>query len=422
MKTLVTICRIITGLLFIFSGLIKANDPLGLGYKMEEFFEIWNTGLAGSSFFLKNVLTGLFSFLHQHSLFLSVVVIAFEIIAGAALLLGWRMKLFSWLLLLLIVFFTFLTAYAYLAKNPDGSPKFTNCGCFGDCIPIPPLASFLKDLALTGLIVFLFVRRRWIRPVLSAKTTTMVMLLVTVSSFAIQWYTLNYLPVFDCLAYKKGKNISEQMKKPADAVPDSTVITFVYEKQGKQIEFTSAKFPADFDSSYTFISRYDKVIRKGKNNIPPVTGFILRGMTDQDSAAIVLAQPYAILLYCEDFSVPVSKWKDDFAALYTAAREKNIPAYAITRQREQAIANFKNTPFASIQVFTSDNTAIRTAARTNPCIYLLKEGTILDKWSYRRTNKATRKIKTLVVPPPAPEQANLPADSVPAPLENDKIK
>lgn len=331
------------------------------------------------------------------------------------------MKLFSWLLLLLIVFFTFLTAYAYLSKNPDGSPKFTNCGCFGDCLPITPLTSFLKDIALTLLIIFLFVKCKWIRPLFSHRVTMWTMLIVTLFSFFIQWYSLNYLPVFDCLPYKKGKNIAEQMKKPADAVPDSTMITFVYQKGGKQIEFTAKQFPADFDSTYKFVSRYDKVIRKGKNNIPPITGFVLKGITDKDSTAIVLSQPYAVLLYCSDFSVPVSKWKDDFAQLYAAAKEKNIPVYVITTQLEQAIAHFKNTPFAGIPVFRSDNTAIRTAARTNPCIYLLGKGTIEGKWSYRRMNKATRTIKSLVVQsPPAP--ATIHPDSIPPPVDNNKIK
>src|SRR5205085_4965337 len=146
MKPAVTIIRILTGLLFIFSGLVKAIDPLGLSYKMQEFFELW----------------GMTQF-NEHTLWLSVVMIAFEIIAGAALLLGWQMKLFSWLLLLLIIFFTFLTGYAYL------SGKFKNCGCFGDCIPITPLTSFGKDVVLTILIVFLFVKRKWIKPVFSAR-------------------------------------------------------------------------------------------------------------------------------------------------------------------------------------------------------------------------------------------------------------
>ncbi len=97
-----------------------------------------------------------------HTLWLSVVMIAFEIIAGVALLLGWRMKLFIWLLLLLIIFFTFLTGYAYL------SGKFKNCGCFGDCIPITPLTSFLKDIILTVLILFLFANRKKISPLFSS--------------------------------------------------------------------------------------------------------------------------------------------------------------------------------------------------------------------------------------------------------------
>src|SRR5580765_4578892 len=122
MKAAVNIARVIVGLLFIFSGLVKANDPLGLSYKMQEFFELW-----GMSKF------------NSWSLLMSVLMNAFEIIAGFALLLGWRIKLFSWLLLLLIIFFTFLTGYAFL------SGKFQNCGCFGDCLPITPKTSFEKD-------------------------------------------------------------------------------------------------------------------------------------------------------------------------------------------------------------------------------------------------------------------------------------
>jgi len=154
MKLAVNSSRIFVGILFILSGLVKANDPLSLGYKMQEFFEIWNQGLGKSSFFLNNTLINIFIFFHEHSLALAVVMIAFEIIAGAALLFGWRMRLFSWLLLLLIIFFTFLTGYAFL------SGKFRNCGCFGDCLPISPQTSFLKDLLLLILIGFLFMDRK----------------------------------------------------------------------------------------------------------------------------------------------------------------------------------------------------------------------------------------------------------------------
>src|ERR1700689_359737 len=143
MKILMSIVRAIVGVLFIFSGLVKANDPLGLSYKMQEFFEVWN-----------------FHWLDNYTLAFFLVMIVFEIIAGVAILLGWRMKLFSWLLLLLIIFFSFLTGYAYL------SGKVRECGCFGDCIPLTAGQSFAKDLILLVLIVFLFSVRDRIRPVL----------------------------------------------------------------------------------------------------------------------------------------------------------------------------------------------------------------------------------------------------------------
>src|SRR5947207_3501187 len=143
MKIILNICRIIVGVLFIFSGLVKADDPLGLSYKMQEFFEVWG-----------------WHFLDNYTLAFSVAMIAFEIIAGVAVLVGWQMKLFSWLLLLLIIFFTFLTGYALF------SGKIKECGCFGDCIPLTAQQSFIKDLVLLFLILLIFANRNKIRPAL----------------------------------------------------------------------------------------------------------------------------------------------------------------------------------------------------------------------------------------------------------------
>src|SRR5215470_17342107 len=179
MKFSVNIARIIVGVLFIFSGLIKANDPLGLSYKMQEFFEIWG-----------------WTFLHHYTLAFSVIMIAFEIIAGVAVLVGWQMRLFSWLLLLLILFFTFLTGYAYL------SGKVRECGCFGDCIPLTAGQSFMKDLLLLVLILFLFACRDRIRPALTKTGSIVALVLATVFSIAFQWYVLIHLPAVDCLPYR----------------------------------------------------------------------------------------------------------------------------------------------------------------------------------------------------------------------------
>ena len=385
MRIVVNTIRILVGILFIFSGLVKANDPLSLSYKMKEFFEIWNSDLEKSSVFFSNLLINLFQFLHDHSLSLSVFLISFEIIAGVALLLGWRMKVFSWLLLLLTIFFTFLTGYAFY------SGKFTNCGCFGDCLPLSPGTSFLKDIALTILIIFLFVNRKKISPYFSATTNFIVLTLAVVLSFGLQWYVLNYLPFADCLPFKMGNNISEKRKMPVNAIPDSTVITFVYEKDGKKIEFTADKFPADFKvPPYKFITRYDKVVRKGKNNEPPIKGFVLRTSAGEDSTDIILSEPYCFLLFCENFSTPVKYWQKDFEKIKVAADRKGIPVYIVTASTNEAKIALSKTPFAGFQVLECDFTAIRTAARTNPCLYLLKEGTVVNKWSYKRMAEAVK--------------------------------
>lgn len=390
MNATLTIVRILVGLLFIFSGLVKANDPLGLSYKMQEYFEIWKV-----------------MELNTISLILSIVLNAFEIIAGFALLLGWHFRFFSWLILLLILAFTFLTGYTYIT----GYPK--NCGCFGDCLPITSKTSFLKDVVLTFLIAFLFWHRDKIKPLFSRKTGTITMSLVILFSFGFQWYTLTYLPVVDCLPFKKGNNIYEKMQMPANAIPDSTVITFVYKKDGNDIEFTADKFPDDFNTdTYQFVKRYDKLIRKGKNNEPPIKGFVLSGESNIDSTQIVLAHPYTILLFCEDFSRPVHKWKDEFEKMYALARTKNIPCYLITGRMDQASKALLGTRFADIPVFKCDFTAIRTAARSNPSVYLLQAGNVSGKWSFKEIDKGTEQLKDIPAQPISlPEKENLLIDT-----------
>ncbi len=367
MKSLLNIARLIVGILFIFSGLVKANDPLGLSYKMQEFFEVWGM-----------------SFLDNFSLSFSILMIAFEIIAGVAVLLGWRMKLFSWLLLLLIIFFTFLTGYAVL------SGKIRTCGCFGDCIPLTAMQSFTKDLLLTALIVFIFIYKNQVTPLLSPKACGRILILTTLFSFALQGYVFKHLPIVDCLPYKLGKNIQQQMKVPAGAVPDSTVITFVYDKQGKQLEFTSDKFPDDFDDSlYHFVKRYDKVIREG-NAQPPIKDFVLTSLNGTDSTAAILEQKgYALMLFVKDQMNNSYDRNENAQLRFTIAyaKNKNFPLYVITNTRE-VIPQFAAATKDSAVTFMCDAVAIKTAARANPTLYLLKDGTIQNKWAYADFEKA----------------------------------
>jgi uncharacterized membrane protein YphA (DoxX/SURF4 family) len=373
MKTLINAARVLVGVLFIFSGLVKANDPLGLSYKMQEFFEKWN-----------------FHGLDNYTLAFSLVMIVFEIVAGVAVLLGWRMRLFSWLLLLLIIFFTFLTGYAFL------SGKIHECGCFGNCIPLTAGQSFVKDLVLVVLIVFLFVFQNQIQPGLSPVASGAILSLTAVVAIAFQWYVLVHLPVVDCLPFKVLNNIPEKMKAPPGSVPDSTEITMVYEKNGKRVEFNSSHFPADYDDSYKFVSRYDKIVRKGNADIP-IKDFELATGDGTDSTQEILEQRgYKLFIFMKDAEAYPQPWNQEFSVLLTMARSKKVPVYFITADYDHVNSWAAKAGIGDyITILKCDGTAIKTAARANPVLYLLKGGTILGKWSYADFGSALPDINAL---------------------------
>ncbi len=374
MKTALTISRIIVGLLFIFSGLVKANDPMSLSYKMQEFFEVW--GWKG---------------LDQYTLGFSILMIAFEIIAGVAVLIGWQMKLFSWLLLAMILFFTFLTGYAYY------SSKFKNCGCFGDCLPITPQVSFIKDIVLTLLIGFIFFNRKKIQPVFNNAFSAGIIILSALFSFGIQWYILKHLPFADCLPYKVDSNIQEKMKPPPNSIPDSTVITLVYTKDGKDYEFSATKLPADLNT-YTYKSRYDKLIRKG-NAIPPIQSFSLTNINGTDTTNAILERPgYTLLLFAQSIDARPANWKwndQSFTEIKQLSVQKEYPFFLVTSDPKSAVEGFANAKWDTNAVLACDNVPIKTAARVNPTLYVLNRGTIIGKWGYNDFDEALQFIKKI---------------------------
>ena len=382
MKTVLNFSRIIVGVLFIFSGLIKADDPLGLAYKMQEFFDVWAQ---------EGFLPGLMRAMDSYALAFSIIIIAFEIVAGFAVLLKWRMNLISWLLLILIIFFSFLTGYAYL------SGKFRSCGCFGDCIPITPGVSFSKDLILLVLILLIFSFRRRIKP--ANASGGLWVFLALLFSFGLQWYILKHLPIVDCLPFKVGNNIPEKMKIPPGALPDSTVISFLYKKDGKDVEFTADKFPDDFDDSiYHFVKRYDKLIRKG-NAEAPIKDFNLKTLSGIDTTKELLSTPgYSVLLFMKDIDEAGTSWLDKYRAIQELCYSKNINSYIITSSTADKISEF-NLKFAFLraQFLTCDPVPVKTAARADPTLILVNQGTIEGKWSYADFNSAIKKMKSLML-------------------------
>ncbi len=362
MKTIVIIARVLVGTLFIFSGLVKAIDPLGLAYKMQEFFEVW----AADGYF-KNLM----NWLNNYAVGFSLFMITLEVVLGLSLLIGWQKKLTSWLLFLLTLFFTFLTAFVLF------SGKIRACGCFGDCIPLTPIQTFTKDIVLTILIIVILIGQKFIQPLFKKMVGSIVVLLALIAVLWLQFYVLNHLPIKDCLPYKPGNNILELRKMPKDAVQDKFSYSFVYQKAGQKKDFDVAALP---DSSWTFVERKQTLIAKGKNNVPLINDFTFTSEFGTDTTEDILDQKgeYYLLFIKEVPKTNNTIWISQFNALFKAKKAAGIPVFAVT---SASIKDIQALLKSDIIVFTCDGIAIKTAARVNPTLFLMKGPVIQNKWA-----------------------------------------
>lgn len=360
MKYVLWLFRIVVGVLFIFSGLIKANDPSGLSYKMNEFFEVWHMYWA-----------------MPYSLALSIAMIGFEIIAGVGVLIGAAFRVFSFLLLLLTAFFTFLTAYVYLTD------KIKECGCFGDCIKISNAETFWKDVVLLILVLILFAFRKRIQPLFGGYVTSAIMILTAFFAFGVQWYVLEHLPFYDCLPYKQGANVWQKMQVPPGSVPDQYESVMIYEKDGKQQEFTMENYPWQ-DTTWKFVDRKDKLVKKG-NADPEIKDFTITDAGGTDHAQEILAtKGYTFFLFVRD---PEKARKDNFdnlRNLMAKANQLNIPFYVLSSGSQESTEAFAAANrLQGAEYMVLDATVSKTAMRSNPGLMLLKDGVIQEKWSFR---------------------------------------
>jgi uncharacterized membrane protein YphA (DoxX/SURF4 family) len=183
---LIWVCRILIAILFIYSGFVKANDYIGFGYKLDEYFgpDVFNM-----------------EWLQPSSVYLAWFISIFEIALAFALLLGYRMRLTMWLTLLMMIFFTFLTGYSAVTG------KVTDCGCFGDALKISPNESFMKDVILMLMVLPVFFVKKWIRPVPSSRIAGIVTAVVFALSGIYAYYCHENLPVVDYRAYKIGTDL-----------------------------------------------------------------------------------------------------------------------------------------------------------------------------------------------------------------------
>lgn len=365
-----TIIRIFVGVLFIFSGLIKANDPSGLAYKMGEFFEIWGNK--------EHFLPSFMLWLDHYKLFFSIVMIMFEIVAGVALIIGYRFKLFSYLILLLTIFFTFLTAYALFSGN------IKECGCFGDCIKLQANESFMKDLILLVLIGILVIFRKSIAQTFSNKTATALMILTFVLSLFMQWYVLKHLPFKDCLAYKVGNNLLKEMTPGPDYVPAEykSLLTYKNNKTGEVKDFDATNFPWQDTVTWSFVDNKSEMVSPAKNE-PAIKDFVINDYSGQDLTQTILSyQGNLFLLFMKDADEANTDNLDALKTLAEDCKKANIPLLCLSASNDIATKAFNEKNKTTFDFYTLDGTVCKTAMRSNPGIMLLKNGTVAGKWSY----------------------------------------
>jgi uncharacterized membrane protein YphA (DoxX/SURF4 family) len=365
MKIAVTIARILVGGLFIFSGLVKAIDPLGLSYKMGEFFEVW-----GRTSFLK----GTMDWLGEYSFWFSIVMITLEVALGVALLAGWNRKVTLRLLLLLTLFFTFLTSYVLFTD------KIRACGCFGDCIPLTPIQTFTKDVVLLLLIIFLLRKRTYIEPILKSPLPFLFVLVSIIATGLLQMHVVEHLPIVDCLPFKKGNDILELRKMPKDAVPDKFEYVFVYEKDNVQKEFSMKQLP---DSTWKFKDRKQILLEKGKNNVALINDFSLTAADGGDSTETILSKDHYYLFFIKNMEeAVVERWQNIFRDVVKKAKEKNMMIYVVTSDTKYADGFFNQVNNYNLPIFTTDGTAIKTAARATPTMFEMKGPVVQQKYSW----------------------------------------
>lgn len=373
MKISVTIARILVGVLFIFSGLVKAIDPLGLTYKTQEFFEVWaREGYAPM----------IMNWMYNHSFLFSLIMITLEVVLGVALLAGFYKKLTLRLLLALMIFFTFLTSYVLF------SGKIATCGCFGDCIPLTPIQTFTKDIILLVLIIFLLVKQQYITPIGKNLLPLILVLGSTMSVCLLQMHVLEHLPLTDCLPYKKGNNLLQLRQMPANAIPDQFSYSFIYQKDGVKKSFGADQLP---DSSWIYVDRKQTLVKKGSNNVPLINDFSLTDSAGVDVTEAVLSQSGEYyLFFIKELEANVASWSASFDKLAATAKQQNRPLYIVTADKIKATAFFMDEHHYQLPLLTCDATAIKTAARANPTLFLMKGPVVQGKWSWKDIGDAIK--------------------------------
>ena len=386
LKMIVNLCRIIVAVTFIFSGFVKAIDPIGTQYKLQDYL-----GAIGMAGILPN----------WTLLAVAVFLAAIEFCIGIFLLFAIQRRLISKLTVAFMAFMTMVTVWIVVAD------PVKDCGCFGDALHLTNTETLIKNIVLLvcsltimyrPLAMFRFVSKsnQWI-------VTNYTIVFILVSS----GLSLYYLPIFDFRPYHIGVNIPRGMEIPKGAKLPQFKTTFIMEKNGQRKEFTLDNYP---DASWKFID--SKTVQTSEGYIPPIHDFsITDNKTGLDLTNSVLSHKgYTFLLISPHLETADDSNFGDIDRLYEYAQSYDIPFYCLTASTTKAIKRWIDLTGAEYPFCITDEAVLKTIIRSNPGLLLLKDGTIINKWSH---NNLPNEAK-LSHPISQSSLGKMPKDNVPA--------
>lgn len=346
--------RFTLALVFAFSGFVKAVDPMGTVYKMADYAEAFSLSLPAGLLFVG-----------------AILLITIEYVMGICLFFGLYRKFYLSLTVAFLLVMTPLTLYLAL-YNP-----VTDCGCFGDAVVLTNWQTFGKNLLLLLMAVVALLGSKHVWIFMSDRTRWLIFVYAIVSVSLFIPYNLRHLPAIDFRPYHIGANIIDGMTVPDDAPQDEYETLFVLEKEGQRRTFTADNYP---DTTWTFVSRENRLVSRGY--VPPITDFHLATLDGDDVTWEVLEQPgYTFLVVAHDLERTNEGMLDVLNDLYDYAIVNGYAFYMLTSSSEQATREWTEHTAAAYPYLQADEILLKTMIRSNPGLIVLKDATVIGKWS-----------------------------------------
>lgn len=359
MRLVKNLCRIIVGIVFIYSGFVKVIDPLGSDYKFTDYFNAFGMG-----------------WMNATTLFFSFALSLVEFLIGIALLFNLWVSRMAWGSLLFMAFFTPLTLVLALT-NP-----VSDCGCFGDAMILTNWQTFWKNIILLLLAIMIFMYRKEYKSSLPLVGQFSFLALAGAGMLCLSVYCYRHLPVLDFRPYAVGKNITEGMRLPEGAEPDQYEVTLKYKNKqtGEVQSFTEENYPWQDTLNWEYESSSERLVKKGY--ITPIHDLVIEHPTLGNITEEILEDDnHTILAVAYNLTQSDVQYQPAINRLAEYAQEKGIRFYGLTSSSERDIETYKKRYHVPYEFCTADEIQLKTMIRSNPGVIILREGTILDKWA-----------------------------------------